>query len=82
MKATTNHQIARVCLLDGGWQYVFVRSVGRKFVRFVRLKHKATTEKMFITTFLKVLDDNKDPMRPATLQDLNRWQRVTSAWRD
>lgn len=79
MKPSNDHKLVRMFLDDGGWQWVFVRQVGTKWVRFVRLAHGATTEKMMLNPFDIRIDH--DSWRPAKLNDLTRWQRVTRAWR-
>jgi hypothetical protein len=70
--------IARIYLDYRGWQYVYIREAGPKWVRFVPLIHRARSEKMLRARFDERADDYS--VMPARPGDLERWQGVTSAW--
>lgn len=72
--------IAQVFFDDGGWQWAYLREVGYKWVRVVRLAWNTKSERMLRSVFDgRVLEDT---VRPATDEDRARWQRITSSWRE
>lgn len=72
--------IAKAYFDDGGWTWVWVKSTGHKWVRFVRLQRQARTERMRRARFDDVVDPGSRTEPTPTYTET--WQRVTSAWRD
>ncbi len=71
--------VAQIHLVDG-YCWVYIRKVGRKQVSYVPLRWHATTDKISTDEWEERVIDAT--VHPATDYELERFKRVTSAWRE